>query len=297
MERIEVLSLNVATTKIIRMATTTQSHPDAAVHPSATGPAAAVVAAHQDPQPLKLYSGWFCPFVQRVWAVLEEKQIPYQYIEVNPYNKPESLLKLNPRGLVPTLEYESKPLFESNVILELLEEAYPNQGKSLLPKDLYERARMRIWIDFVGSRIIPSWHRLLQHQPEKHAYDDAGLTQKREELLGHLKTFTKEMEPSGPYFMGAEPTLIDFVASPWAMRMWVIDHYKYGSGIPQEGSGGSDEQTWVRWRKWVSAVESRPSITGIMSEKEYYLPIYQRYADDKAQSELAKATRAGKGVP
>jgi len=34
-----------------------------------------------------------------------------------------------------------------------------------------------------------------------------------------------------------------------------------------------------------------------MSEREHYLPIYQRYADDKAQSELAKATRKGKGVP
>lgn len=33
------------------------------------------------------------------------------------------------------------------------------------------------------------------------------------------------------------------------------------------------------------------------SEKEYYLPIYQRYADNTAQSELAKATRKGRGVP
>ncbi len=41
--------------------------------------------------------------VQRVWTVLEEKNIPYQYIEVNPYHKPDSLLKSNPRGLVLTL--------------------------------------------------------------------------------------------------------------------------------------------------------------------------------------------------
>jgi len=36
---------------------------------------------HAAEQPLKLFAGWFCPFVQRVWLALEEKGIPYQYIE------------------------------------------------------------------------------------------------------------------------------------------------------------------------------------------------------------------------
>lgn len=252
-------------------ATAKSSHPDAELHPEATGSAAAVVAAHTDPQPLKLYSGWFCPFVQRAWAVLEEKKIPYQYIEVNPYHKPESLLKLNPRGLVPTLEYNGKPLFESNVICELLEEAYPNHGPHLLPDDLYERARMRIWIDFFTSRFIPAYHRFLQYQPQQASFEDAGLREKREELLTQIKTFTKEMSPAGPFFMGSEPTLIDFIAAPWAMRIWVFDKFKHGSGVPSKSKGGEDEGTWERWRTWVSAVESRRSISGIMSNEEHYL--------------------------
>lgn len=84
-----------------------------------------------------------CPFVQRVWSILEEKQIPYQYIEVNPYHKPQSLLSLNPRGLVPTLQYEGKPLFESTVIGEFLEEAFPDHKPRLMPGDVYMRARTR----------------------------------------------------------------------------------------------------------------------------------------------------------
>jgi len=44
-------------------------------------------------------------------------------------------------------------------------------------------------------------------------------------------------------------------------------------------------------------VEGRESVKETMSEKEYYLPIYTRYAEDRAQSELAKATREGRGVP
>lgn len=77
----------------------------------------------------------------------------------------------------------------------------------------------------------------------------------------------------------------------------VFDHYKNGLGIPEEGKGGDDEATWARFREWLKAVEERPSVRETASEKEHYLPTYQRYADDKAQSELAKATRKGRGVP
>lgn len=235
-----------------------------------------------------------CPFVQRAWTVLEEKKIPYQYIEVNPYDKPASLLTLNPRGLVPTLEYDAKPLYESTVICEFLEDAYPDHGPRLLPSDPYERARTRIWTDFCTSRIIPAWHRFLQFQP---ASNEAGLKNVRDEFLAKLKEFAAEMHPSGPFFLGSEPSLIDFVVAPWVVRLWVFDHFKGGSGIPEEGKGGDDEAVWGRLRKWKAAVEERPSIRDTTSERQKYLSIYQRYADDTAQSEMAKASRAGRGVP
>lgn len=240
--------------------------------------------AHKDPKPLKLYSGWFCPFVQRAWSVLEEKGIPYEYIEVNPYHKPESLLKLNPRGLVPTLQFHEKPLYESNVICELLEEAYPGYGRSLLPKDLYDRARMRIWQDYITSRIIPSYHRFLQHQPSSNGGSDEGLNNARKEFQGHILEFSKEMHLEGPFFMGSDPQMIDFIMAPWAIRMWVFEHFKHIPGVPPEGSGGQDEATWARWRKFESAIGSLKSIQNTTSEREKYLSIYQKYADDKVST-------------
>lgn len=75
------------------------------------------------------------------------------------------------------------------------------------------------------------------------------------------------------------------------MRLWVFDHYKGGLGIPE------NDAAWDRFRKYQKALEERPSIKNTTSEKEHYLPIYQRYADNTAQSELAKATRKGRGVP
>jgi len=265
-----------------------QDHPDSKLFPHATGAAEKMVQEHQKEEALKLYSGWFCPFVQRVLLVLLEKKIPFQYIEVNPYHKPESLLKLNPRGLVPTLEYDNKPLYESTVVCEFLEDAYPST-KKLLPSEPYQKARTRIWIDFVTSRIIPSFHRFLQYQPK--SASDEGLSKVRTNFLNNLKQFTEEMDPSGPFFLGEELSLIDLIIAPWAVRLWVFDHFKGGLQIPKG-------EKWVpRWEKWLGAVQDRESVVNTTSLKEHYLPIYQRYADDTAQSELAKATREGKGVP
>lgn len=108
---------------------------------------------------------------------MEEKGVPYQYKEVNPYKKEQhflgqygrvveprippsayfvlSLLDINPKGLVPAVEYKNKALYESLIICEFIEDAYPEHGPSLLPKDPFERARARIWMDFVGKSVVP----------------------------------------------------------------------------------------------------------------------------------------------
>ncbi|KIW92928.1 uncharacterized protein Z519_06777 [Cladophialophora bantiana CBS 173.52] len=273
------------------------SHPDADIYPEATGPAAKIVAAHQKDEPITLYSGWFCPFVQRAWITLEEKKIPYKYVEINPYRKEPSFLKLNPRGLVPTLgcpqeDGTTKPLIESNIISEYLDEMYPDQTH-LWPRDPYRKAVMRVWVDHITTRILPAYHRFLQHT-EKSPYT---LEKARSELLNALKTWISNADPEGPYFMGQDFTFGDIALAPWAVRMWVLDHFKGGLGIPPPGQGGEDEQLWNRWRKWSNAVTSRKSVTETMSNKEHYMPIYQRYAEDRAMSEMAKAIREGRGVP
>ena len=58
-----------------------------AFHPVATGQAAMLLDLHKNPSNIVFWAGWFCPFTQRVWIVLEEKGIQYQYKEVNPYLK------------------------------------------------------------------------------------------------------------------------------------------------------------------------------------------------------------------
>ena len=95
---------------------------------------------------LKLHNFDRSPFGWKVRMVLAEKHVPYR-TEV-PENKSESPAfgKLNPFRLTPVLELEDgRTVFESTVINEYLEEAYPNPA--MLPRDPYERARLRMLED------------------------------------------------------------------------------------------------------------------------------------------------------
>ncbi|KAK9805012.1 hypothetical protein WJX73_001260 [Symbiochloris irregularis] len=69
------------------------------VYPHATGGAHTTCQRHQQEAELVLNGSWFCPFVQRTWIVLEEKKLPYQWNEVNPYKKDPAYLAKNPKGL------------------------------------------------------------------------------------------------------------------------------------------------------------------------------------------------------
>lgn len=63
-------------------------------------------------------------------------------------------LKLNPNGVVPTLIHDRRPVFESSVIMEYLEDIHP--APSLRPADAYGLAQMRSWLAFVDQVTTPA---------------------------------------------------------------------------------------------------------------------------------------------
>lgn len=85
---------------------------------------------------LKTFLFWILiscsPFVQRVWISLEAKKVPYQYIEVDPYKKPQSLLDVNPRGLVPALRHGDWGCYESTVLMEYVRNLESNRSQDIL---------------------------------------------------------------------------------------------------------------------------------------------------------------------
>ncbi|KAJ7099522.1 glutathione S-transferase-like protein [Mycena belliarum] len=229
------------------------------IFPHATGAALATAEAHKDPQDLIFYSGWFCPYNQRVWVTLEEKGIPYQYQEVNPYKKEQRFLDVNPKGLVPTVEVDGKALYESLVLCEFLEDAYPDRKPSMFPGDAYTKGHVRLWVDFVQKSFVPTYVRLLQAK-EQDKQEPA-----RKEMIEALRTFTAEIK--GPYFLGEEFSLVDVAIAPWIQRDDVMIEHR----------GYTREAVSAEWKRYADHVVQRESVVKTKSDKEKYDPLYARF--------------------
>lgn len=99
---------------------------------------------------LVLYYGSGSPYAWRVQLALEHKALPYERrvlsFSAGDTRKPE-FLALNPRHRVPVIVDGDFVLYESNAIVEYLDEAYPGRGAPLFPGDVRERALVRRLIE------------------------------------------------------------------------------------------------------------------------------------------------------
>ncbi|KAL9577079.1 MAG: hypothetical protein Q9212_006605 [Teloschistes hypoglaucus] len=250
-------------------------------HKKATGAALSTVKKHSKEHELKLYGSCFCPFVQRVWISLQFKGLEYQYIEIDPYKKPDSLLAINPRGLVPALRHGDWGCYESTVLMEYLEDL--NMGQPLLPADPKLRAHCRLWTDHINRIIVHTFYNYLQAQEIPKQFEHAA----------HLQTEISKLidaaHPSGPFFLGPELSFVDVQFAPWIVRMRkVLTPYR-GWPLPEQGS---------RWAAWVEAVEGHRNVKETTSGDELYLDSYERYAENRpGTSQVQQAVNEGRGLP
>lgn len=248
----------------------------------ATGLAADTVKKHAKESDLILYGSCFCPFVQRVWIALEVKEIPYQYVEVDPYKKPESLMEVNPRGLVPAIRHGNWGCYESTVLMEYLEDL--SIGHSLLPLgDPQLRAHCRLWVDHINRHVVPAFYKLLQET------DAPRQPEHTSTLQSHITTLVNASHATGPFFLGQHISFVDIFIAPWILRLSRVLKYYRGWPDPELGS---------RWERWVSAVEADERVKATTSDEGLYRDSYERYADNRPNtSQLAEAINAGRGIP
>lgn len=99
---------------------------------------------------LKLLNAAYSTCSQKVRFCLHEKGLEFEDAIINlragDHLKPE-YLALNPNGVVPTLLADGRPVVDSSVIMEFLDETHPQH--SMTPADLFERADMRAWLRYI----------------------------------------------------------------------------------------------------------------------------------------------------
>ncbi len=137
---------------------------------------------------------------QKVRLALWEKKIPYTNHIVD-HKTREHLqtpyLKLNPNSVVPTITDDNDVIIDSSVILEYLEEVYPDFPMS--PSTAVERAQMRKWLRYLEevptpAIRIPSFNKFLAKRYEN--MDDSAY-QEMADNHPVRKHFYKRMQKTG----------------------------------------------------------------------------------------------------
>lgn len=116
---------------------------------------------------LKLLRSWSSPYVIRVVQALKIKAIEHQTVWEDTTNKSASLLEYNPvHKKIPVLVHNGKPICESLVILEYLDDTW--KQRPLLPRDPWDRAMARFWAKFGDEKVLPSiWRAFISQGKEQ----------------------------------------------------------------------------------------------------------------------------------
>jgi glutathione S-transferase len=149
-----------------------------------------------------LYTADRCPYAARARIVLAEKGLEYDAVEIDLDDRPAWLYEKNPLGKVPVYEEdEGLVLPESEVIMEYLEERYPEPA--LWPADPAERALGRLWVQRFDDRLGDAYYAARRG-------DGAQLDVRLGELDRALE--------AQPYLTGREYGLVDIAYVPWILR-------------------------------------------------------------------------------
>jgi glutathione S-transferase len=104
---------------------------------------------------LKLFTAHNSICTQKVFLTLIEKGLPWtsEYIDLfnNEQYRPD-YLKLNPKGVVPTLIHDDHAIIESTLICEYLDQTFPEL--SLVPASAYARSQMRRWSKHIDEGVF-----------------------------------------------------------------------------------------------------------------------------------------------
>lgn len=191
----------------------------------------------------------WCPYCQKVWLWLEEKQIPYRIEKVTMfcYGEKESWYKRKvPSGMLPALELDGRMITESDEILMALERAYGPLTASMvdpkvLPLRQLERLLFRAWCSWLCY-------------PASSPRDEQRNREQFKAIVTKVEAALRSTP--GPYFL-ADFGTADVIFTPYIERMHASLYYYKGYSMREESPALAD---------WFAAMESRSTYRGTQSD-------------------------------
>ncbi len=200
---------------------------------------------------IKLYDFMPCPFGQKVRIVLAEKSLEYELVPVdiiqNEHRRPE-LLRLNPFGKVPVLVDDESVIYDSSVIIEYLEDEYPEPpvlpavGSSAL------RARARLLEDLADTTFSPQVGQLMAEMARPEAERDPARIQRLVRTIERTLDYLNH-ELNGQQFLAGDFSIADIGFTP---RLLLLANLGVAAGLNRPNVEG-----------WLRRLLERPSIESL----------------------------------
>jgi ganglioside-induced differentiation-associated protein 1 len=228
---------------------------------------------------LELYHGLASTCSKKVRMCLAEKGLAWEshLLNLQKFEQHDpDYLKLNPKGMVPTLVHDGNPICESTHIIDYLEATFPEP--SLSPPDAGGRRRMKEWekwSDEVGyaAVYVPTWNKLSKPVAEKLSaaeletvlarvpseerrsrwqtvatggFGDAELNEAYDQMRQTFERLEQSLA-DGPYLAGAALSLGDIAMVPFVERM---------TDLKPELTGAAN---YPLTHAWLARLAERPS--------------------------------------
>ena len=191
----------------------------------------------------------WCPYCQKIWLWLEEKQIPYRIKKVTMfcYGEKERWYKqIVPSGMLPAVELDGRIITESDDILIALEQVYGvlEYGMTdpmVIPLRQLERLLFRAWCAWLCY-------------PARLPGADKRNREQFEKVVAMVESALAETP--GSYFLD-EFSTADVVFTPYVERMNASLYYYKGYSLREENP---------RLSNWFDAMETRSTYRGTQSD-------------------------------
>ena len=205
---------------------------------------------------LTLYKAGNSICTQKVLITLAEQAVTFETVDINLFKNEQydpTYLKINPKGVVPSLIDDGRVVVESTLICEYLNDTIPDLP--LAPADPFQRARMRLWSKAIDEGIFDATREIsfsamfrerLRGMTEKQRetrFRNVGDPSRRaryescyeqgvdspyvlEGIAAFEKLFDrmeKDLAAQGPWLLGESYTLADINLMPFVARLEYLD--------------------------------------------------------------------------
>jgi glutathione S-transferase len=224
---------------------------------------------------------------QKVRITLRAKGLEWRAIGVDLFKAEQydpKYLKLNPKGVVPTLVHDGKPVIESTLICEYIDGAFP-QPPRLIPADPWAQSRMRLWSKMVDEGLFEGvteisfsamFRERMKNMPEEirqarfRNVGDPRRTDRFKSTYEHgvespfvvhavaayeraFGLLENALAGSGPWVLGADPTLADINLMPFAARLDYLGLLDlWTSGRPRVQNWWAHASAWPYFKSGLS---------------------------------------------